>query len=342
MSVIRLTIVPVVASLVAPWLLTTMAHAQEPVRPLSVDQHGAERQAVPIDQPSSAPDQPSDESAETLRDRFSFNITLDFASAYYFRGIPQENQGFIFQPYAGIGFKAFDGADWLKDVTFSVATWNSFQTGPTGSGGTHSSPEAWYESDILAGVSATLFDDFTGSVTYAAYTSPNDSYNTYQEIMLKLAWNDSKCLGKWALNPYVLLAFEFDDQADGGNTAFNPIAPTNEGIYLELGIAPSLPIIESESSPVSLIFPVTAGFSLEDYYENGAGQGGGSAFGFVDIGTELSLPLQSMMPSDSSAWSLRAGPHFIWLGDDAAALGQAITGGDHFDVWWKLSIGWTF
>lgn len=279
---------------------------------------------------------------KSLLDRLSFVLDFDVVSAYYFRGIPQENQGFIGQPYATINFTAYESESWLNNVTLSLTSWNSVQTGPTGSGGDHSSPDAWYESDIVASLTATMFDKWSASIIYTAYTSPNDSYNTVQEVAFRLSFDDTQALGAFALHPYALLAFEIDDQADGGNTAFNPIAPTSEGIYLELGIAPSAPLIKSDKWPISLTMPITVGIGLDNYYENGAGGNRGAQFGFVDVGFDFGLPISAIMPSGSSEWSLKAGPHLIWLGDGPASLGQGITGGDHFDVWWKLSLSVTF
>ena len=75
------------------------------------------------------------------------------------------------------------------------------------------------------------------ATTYTAYTSPNNAFTTVKEIMFKLGVDDSAYLGKCALKPYALVAFEFDTepgvgQADGGAEA---------GRYLELGVAPATP-----------------------------------------------------------------------------------------------------
>ena len=48
--------------------------------------------------------------------------------------------------------------------------------------------------------------------------------------MSKLSFDDSAALGKGALKPYVLVAFELGDgSADGG---------AEKGTYVELGVAP--------------------------------------------------------------------------------------------------------
>ena len=46
--------------------------------------------------------------------------------------------------------------------------------------------------------------------------SPNDSFQTVQEAAVSAAYNDSKLLGPFALNPNALLAFEVKGQADAG------------------------------------------------------------------------------------------------------------------------------
>ena len=81
------------------------------------------------------------------------------------------------------------------------------------------------------------------ATTYTAYTSPNNTFTTVKEITFKLGVDDSAYLGKAALKPYTLVAFEFDTspgvgQADGGSKA---------GRYLELGVAPGYAVSKASS-----------------------------------------------------------------------------------------------
>ena len=133
-----------------------------------------------------------------------------------------------------------------------MGSWNSLHTGSAGSDGP--SGKLWYEGDFYA----TLGLGFGGGVslgtTYTAYTSPNNMFSTVKEIAFKLGVDDTAYLGRAALKPYALLAFEMDTapglgQADAGD---------NAGKYLELGIAPGYSV-----PAASLAFPVKVGLSVE-------------------------------------------------------------------------------
>lgn len=274
--------------------------------------------------------------------KISLTAGVDFVTHYFFRGLAQENQGFIMQPYAGLTFNLFESDGPVNNISFTFGTWNSLHSGPTGADSTNpalGSPDLWYESDFYAGLSSTLLEDWTASVTYTAYMSPNSSFNSIQEIAAGLGYNDKKLLGDFALNPSILVAFEVQDEADTGNSLFG-LPDTDEGVYFQLGLKPSFTLIESEDFPVSLAIPVTLGLSLDDYYEDGSGED--ETFGYVDVGFDFSIPL-AFIPSDYGSWSLTAGPHLIWMGQNSQEFATPNpTNGDDFAVWGKLGISVTY
>ena len=145
----------------------------------------------------------------------SLNFGVDWASAYYFRGIAQEQSGANFQPYGSLSFKLIENAGPLTALTATPGTWNNWHAG----GGTlvdPVDPKFWYESDLYFTLAATLWENVTIGLTYTAYTSPNDSFRAVQELALGVSLNDSKWLGAFALNPSLLVAGEVDGQADAG------------------------------------------------------------------------------------------------------------------------------
>jgi hypothetical protein len=233
---------------------------------------------------------------------------VDFPTQYIFRGIKQEDSGFIAQPWATVDFSLYKGDAPLNGINLYFNTWNSLHSEQTGS--TDGGAEIWYESDFTMGLNFGLFDNFTAGVAYVAYTSPNDAFNTVQEIDLSLAYNDaafweSVGLPFGGLQPSMLVAFEFDNQADGGS---------DKGTYLQIGIKPGFTLIQSETMPVTLSFPTLVGLSLDkDYYESGRTS---STFGYFSTGAVLSMPL-AFIPSDYGAWSAYAGCHLMTLGESA-------------------------
>jgi hypothetical protein len=58
---------------------------------------------------------------------------VDWTSAYFFRGIKQETEDLILQPYGEVGVKLVDQAGALTALTLTGGVWNSLHTGPTGS-----------------------------------------------------------------------------------------------------------------------------------------------------------------------------------------------------------------
>src|SRR5262245_44719476 len=238
--------------------------------------------------------------------RVSFSGGIDFPTDYYFRGIFQEDENYIIQPYGELGFKLWDSKDGpLNNVTFSLGTWNSLDGGPSGVDGSASQdPKIWYESDFIVKLMTTWFEDFTAGLIYTAYMSPNDRFNTVQELALSLSYNDAKFLGPFALNPALLFGFEMKGQADAG---------AHKGVYMQIGLTPGLTLLEKSQYPISLTFPILFGLSLSDYYEFGTGND--DTFGYFQGGVAASVPLK-FIPPDFGAWQIRGSFNWLYLAGD--------------------------
>ncbi len=254
---------------------------------------------------------------------------VDFVSQYWFRGIAQENQGFIAQPYIEVGLNmAPVGMDWL-DLYGGV--WNSIHSNSfiadttTPPDGTNEGDQTgFFETDWYVGASFALPAGFALDVAYVSLLGPAFGDIFAEEIDITLSFDDSGLWGEpmegWTgFAPYIMVVRE----TGGGSDALGPGGEL--GTYLEFGVAPGFTILPSEDMPVDLTIPVTLGFSLDDYYEDGTGDD--EAFGFVDFGAEVSTPL-SFMPQEFGSWSAYAGVHAIVLGDST----QEISGPNQFGV----------
>ena len=193
---------------------------------------------------------------------------VDTSNAYFFRGIRQERSGLIVQPYADVSFDVLNESESLSTLTVTVGQWNSLHSGPSGAGQAARQTAMWYESDFYTGLTAGT-ETLTAGLTYTSYLSPNNSFDTVQEISLALSMDDTGRL-RVPLQPHVGLAVELNGQADGGQA---------EGTYLELGVEPGLELIADRAS---IGFPATVGLSLNHYYEDGGGRN--DAFGYFDVG----------------------------------------------------------
>jgi hypothetical protein len=238
--------------------------------------------------------------------RLSISGGTDITTAYFFRGILQERDGFIIQPYAELGVNLYKGEGPLSGLSLFGGFWNSIHQEATGASATEL--DVLYEQDWYGGLQLGLLDNrVTTRAFYIAYTSPNDAFATVQEVDLSAALDDSEWLGAFAMKPTILFGFETE------NTAFG----TERGQYMELGVSPGFNIIDSDTVPVTLSFPNKVGVSLDDYYE--VTDDNEDFFGYYSGGIKLSVPL-AFIPEDYGAWSASGGVQFLVLGRNTGDL----------------------
>lgn len=237
--------------------------------------------------------------AQVNTGRITFSAGVDVSQAYLFRGIQQERDGIIFQPYADMTFSLLDSdQQGLHNASVTIGQWNSLHSGPTGSDGGATNVKMWYESDFYTSLALGI-DNWEVGLAYTSYLSPNDSFGTVKELAIGLTMDDRELLGSFALSPHALLAIEMDGQRDGGAA---------EGVYFEVGAEPGVSL---ENAPVSVSFPVTLGFSLSDYYEHPAA--GDTTFGFFSVGMSGTVPLN--VPESLGTWEVRGSLLLYALGD---------------------------
>jgi hypothetical protein len=230
--------------------------------------------------------------------------SVDLTNTYMFRGIRQDDTKVMIWPAADLGLTLHSGDGALKSAALDFGSWNSLHTGNAGL--KSASKRLWYESDFYTSLSLGFGGGVSLGTTYTAYTSPNAGFSTVKEVMFKLGVDDSAKLGKGALKPYGIVAFEFNTapglgQADGG---------LNAGRYLELGVGPGV-----SASKVSLTSPVKVGLSLANYYElNGVD----NTFGYFSASGIASVPLK--LPASFGAWNLHGGVEFQQLGATTKAF----------------------
>ncbi len=234
------------------------------------------------------------------------DLGVDFTSNYISRGIPQENQGFIAQPYLDLYFKLYEGSGALTKVTANLGLWSSIQT--------HRNPLAdtnvreWYEFDYSAGLTFQ-FGNFSVTPAFVALLSPNDVFATSYNAQVTLAYDDSSALGAFALHPHVTVLGEIDGKAGSG---------PDTGFYYEIGVAPSVKVGEG-----TLSFPLTVGLGSNGFYGDSTGLGGDDTYGYFSAGVNLEYPLH-FIPECLGAWAVKAQATYYNLGDNAAASGNPL------------------
>jgi hypothetical protein len=271
-----------------------------------------------------------------------FTMTLNFPTAYYFRGIAQSNAGFEFQPYLELKATVFQGGekDILSGAFLKVAGFAHFNS---------VAPPIqtnYYEQDLYLSAGVSLVKRLTLEGGWNLYAYPGiGSSAQVQEVFGKVSFDDA---GLWplrlpggqdlALSPYVLVAGETSGAADGA-------APFggSRGVYMEFGLDPGYTVELTDRWSVRLHLPFVLGLSLDNYYQVATTSGlKDKTFGYADLGFAADLPLR-FIPARFGKWTASAGLHLLWLGgnnsllagppSDQALNGLNVTAGSGFQVW---------
>jgi hypothetical protein len=244
---------------------------------------------------------------------------VDWTTAYFFRGILQEDRGIIVQPWAQVNVGLITEEQFTLDGY--VGIWNSLHSRHTDAGairppidGHVETNRAWYEFDFFAGLDLGV-GDFTIGLVYTLYTSPSHAFASLDELGLIVSYDDSALWGDrgFAVNPYVAVYQE----TRGGNAS-----------HLEVGITPEVEL-DLGRVPLTLGVPVIAGFSLRDYYED--------TFGYVQIGIQGTVPLP--MPERYGQWELTGGVSWLHLASNDL---QAANRGDRNAFVGTVGVGFSY
>ena len=257
--------------------------------------------------------------------RLRFEVGADVVSAYYNRGILVEDEGFIVQPYASVEYDIV--ADDACRITFDAGVWQSFQGAKTDANPDRSDfMQTWYDADYDLGI-GVAWDQYSLRLGSSLYTSPSDAYDTYGEITLTFAIDDSEWLGPWAMNPSIMLLQEFADDDTGADGM-------GSGAYLEFSITPGFDITDAPlvHDDIRIDAPVVLGLSLDDYYETGTDAD--QTFGYLSLGVLATAPLRCV-----DGLSLTGGVEFLMLGDAAR---QFNTDEDSTEWVWRVGVVFEF
>jgi hypothetical protein len=229
-------------------------------------------------------------------------------SDYFSRGILQTaSTGVKFQPYLDLYFKLYEGDGFVNNVTFAFGLWSNLETKVGGPG---VNTKFWEEFDYTAGFAITFAKNFTATISYFEFDSPNQSFNEARSMNLNLSYNDADLLGMWALHPHVTFLQELDGHAGMGMDG------SKRSQYYEVGIAPSFTFMKESKYAPTLTLPLTAGFGSSGFY--------GTGFGYASAGGTISVPL-AFIPAGYGAWTWSVGGTYYYLGKTTAAAAGPLT-----------------
>jgi hypothetical protein len=274
---------------------------------------------------------------------------MDVPTRYYFRGILQEDEGFIGQPYFEVNFNLYESD--MFSATAIGGMWNSLHSEQTKiTGGSRSrdaahalgvsqrtlnpgfgQPESWYELDAYGGVALGL-SDFELSTIWTTYLSPSGAFNEVNDIAFGLGYDDSDLLGDFALNPGVTIYLETEGAADG----------LDRGSMLQIHAGPEFGLTGGDN-PITLSIPLEVGLSISDYYQDlsdihNPATGDDDTFGYFLAGVDFGFPL-TFIPCEYGNWLLNAGGRFITLGESLKEVNRK---GDDYSFFGMFGLSMTY
>jgi len=270
---------------------------------------------------------PKEESA------ISVLVRGDVVSQYWYNGIVCENQGLIFQPAVYLNINLFQG-NFLTSLDFNIGTFATFLDSPV-SDVANGSTDHHYEQDLYVSLFFQLAKCLTFDVTYALYGSPNDSFNTYQQLEFGFVFDDKALTGAiFGIQPSIRLIAELDGACDG----------QNEGVFLSLGINPNIDIycFQNDEDAINFSLPISAGFSIDNYYEFGAPDDNDLCWGYMSIGAKLNVPL-AFIPARFGKWSGYVSGTMLVLDSQLANYqGWAIDKEENLHFFVSTGLAWNF
>ena len=184
----------------------------------------------------------------TNNGKVALSVGSDFTTAYFFRGILQERDGFIWQPYGGVRHQArtrTSGTAFDRQHRLSIGTWNSIQS--------NADPVLGKRSGQLVRVrlswSASRLGLCGASLSRTSSTSPTRTRTERSRragARLTIASTTASGSVRSRSSRRCSWAFEVDNTAIGYRS---------EGMYLELGVKPAVVIVEEAEYPLTLALP---------------------------------------------------------------------------------------
>jgi hypothetical protein len=106
---------------------------------------------------------PVQTAVDTNPGKVSLVASYEFTNAYMFRGLRQDDTRVIMFPFAEARIDLYDDDEGLTNVALRIGSWNSLNTGVSGSAGP--SGKLWYESSTPPWISRLVRASSSGAVT---------------------------------------------------------------------------------------------------------------------------------------------------------------------------------
>lgn len=250
-----------------------------------------------------------------------FAAGIEWPSAYYFRGVGQENQDVIFRPWAQARIDLYtdDKSKYFNGLSMDVHVLSSHHFGETGHRPT-GGREKFFELDFTGGAAARFLQRWEVGFYYLNRIGVNDTLSDVHEFDLVVKFDDKDPRFDFQLSPYVKIGREYEGNTDARTAGTNV---SDQGIYLEVGIRPEFELVRiTPYRPLTLHVPAMLGFSIDNYYQDRTGQD--DFFGYFSLAAELSYPVFLARAEAGRIFAVRihGGVEMLVFGNNTQAINE--------------------
>jgi hypothetical protein len=250
-------------------------------------------------------------------------LNVEFADKYVTpRGQVVRDNGLSIQPLMLAFINLYEGKGFIENFKIFGGLWADYGTeGVSEHPPFGSIPKTRYtEIDPILGLSVGFGKVATLSVTYSAFVEQILDIGTSQNLEVKLAVDDTKLLGPFALHPYFLFWQELQGKSTAARVPYAVFGPSpftgsktppDEGYYFEIGVNPGYTF--KALADLKIEFPCRVLLPSDDFYGNFYDST--STVGLYEVGVKTSLPL-NFMPKGYGHWSIHAGYKYMNFVDE--------------------------
>jgi hypothetical protein len=224
--------------------------------------------------------------------------TIATKDYHYSHGINNGDLGPYYQTDVILFGNLYKGDGFINSLNLNVFTWYQI-TSHNEVPGQHNLRH-WNEFDINPQIDIAFLKNFDLQVTSLNFLSPNNEFGNISEVEFQIAYDDTSCLGPFALHP----SFAYQKELVGNG------AIESRGSLFEFIVTPGIKLIKGGMFPTKVDFPLSIGLGDDRFY-------GGPTFGYFAATVTPTIGL-GFIPKKYGEWDLTAALSFFSTNDKVA------------------------
>jgi len=224
--------------------------------------------------------------------------TIASKDYHYSHGINNGDLGPYYQTDVILFGNLYKGDGFINSVNLNVFTWYQITSHNEVPGSRNL--RHWNEFDVNPQIDITFLKNFDLQVTSLNFLSPNNEFSNISEVEFQITYDDTSCLGPFALHP----SFTYQKELVGNG------AIESRGSLFEFILTPGIKLIKDGMFPTKVDFPLSVGLGDDRFY-------GGPTFGYFAATVTPTVGL-GFIPKRYGEWDWTGAVSFFSTNDKVA------------------------